>query len=276
VSIPEDTGRLTNLRISLSHKRLANGTEVAFPETVRSRFLEVFMRVSLMGAVPVLAALTALPAGAQISARVHVDIPIGRQQQGVIYGAPRRQVIVRDYDEGQFGPWDEYYDNWEPVTLYYYDGYYYDYPVVAYARPIVVFSYRNQFFLPPRVRAYDTWRRTYRPNGRIIYRGSTNYRPYQPAPRGRDDRYDPRRGNDGRSYQPAPRGGNDGRDSRPAPRGPGNGSTYPGRNDGHQGGQIPGGNTRAPARSGSSSQGHGHGDVQGGHGGGNGRSRPRP
>ena len=95
------------------------------------------MRVSLMGAIPVLAALTAAPAGAQISARVHVDIPIGRQQ-GVIYGAPRRQVVVRDYDEYQFGPWDEYYDYWEPVTLYYYDGYYYDYPVVSYARPIVV------------------------------------------------------------------------------------------------------------------------------------------
>lgn len=227
------------------------------------------MTKQAFAAVPLVAALVAAPLGAQVSARVHIDIPIGRQP-GVVYREPQRQVIVREYDPDQFGDWDSYYDDWDPVTLYYYNGYYYDYPIVSYARPVVVFSYRNQFFFPPRDRYFDTWRRTYRPQGRIIG-GGRQYRPYlPPVRRDRDDRYqyrpDPRgNGRPGDNGRPgAGSGRNDGND-----RGNGNGRPQRDGNGRTQGGGS-GGRVYQPAPSGG---GHAQGARPGRD---NGRSRPRP
>lgn len=203
------------------------------------------MRVPFSAAVPVLAALSAVPAGAQVSARLHLDIPLGRGAP-VIYGVPRRQVIVRDYDASRYGPWDSDYDDWAPVTLYYYDGYYYDYPIVEYAEPVVVYSYRDEYFLPPRDHRFYVWRRNYRADGGN-YRGFPAYgrdvRGYRPMPREDDD--------DGRQFWTVPRDRRDGR------------AFQPGERDGRQ-------YQRPPQRRDNGRDGRQGGDH------GNGRSRPRP
>ena len=235
------------------------------------------MRMPFLAAVPVLAALSAAPAGAQVSARLHLDIPLGRRAP-VVYGAPRRQVIVRDYDASRFGAWDSYYDQWAPVTLYYYDGYYYDYPVVEYAEPVVVYSYRNEFFLPPRDRGFEIWRRDYRTGGN--YRGAFGYRndvrdyrpiqrggrQYQAMPRdGRQYQSIPRNGRDGRQFQAAPQNGRDGRQFQSAPQNGRDGRQFQSapRDGGRQVQAAPQGRT------------NGRDGRQGGDRG-NGRSRPRP
>jgi hypothetical protein len=225
------------------------------------------MRMPYLAAIPVLAALSAAPASAQVSARLHIDVPLGRRAP-VVYGAPRRQVVVREYDPSLFGAWDSYYDDWAPVTLYYYDGYYYDYPIVEYAQPIVVYNYRNQFFLPPRDRGFEIWRREFRGGG--AFRGSPGFgRDVRARPIGRDERQfrpvSPRDGRDSRQFQPAPRDGRDGRQFESAPRDGRNGRQLQSapRDGGRQ-------NQAAPQ-----SRGNGREARQGGNRG-NGRSRGRP
>jgi len=196
------------------------------------------MRRFMIAAVPLIAGAAFTPAQAQVSARVHIDIPIGRQQ-GPVYGS-HRQLVVREYDPYRFGTWDQYYDEWIPETVYYYDGYYYDYPIVAYAQPIIVYRYRNEIFFAPRQREFITWRDRYRPqnynrnyrwdprnNGRYDpryggqYQAPRNGGQYQPPRNGNDrpgqpqrDGRDGRDGRDDRRTQPQ-QGGRDNRDARP-------------------------------------------------------------
>ncbi|MGH7524792.1 MAG: hypothetical protein ACREK8_10830 [Gemmatimonadales bacterium] len=212
------------------------------------------MRISLMGAVPVLAALVAVPASGQVSARVHVDIPIGRRAP-IVYGAPRRQVVVREYDPSFFGAWDSYYDDWAPTTLYYYDGYYYDYPIASYAEPVLVYSFRNQFFLPPRDRRFEIWRRDFRGGG--VRFGNGFGRDVRPRPMVRDERgfrSEPFR--DGRDFQRRPEVNRGGREFTPAPR--------DGRFQGQPRGN--GGQQHATPQSRGGGRGHQGGNRGGGHG----------
>ena len=220
------------------------------------------MRISMMGAVPVLAALVAVPATAQVSARVHVDIPIGRRAP-LVYGAPRRQVVVREYDPSLFGDWDSYYDDWAPTTLYYYDGYYYDYPIVEYAEPVLVYSFRNQFFLPPRDRRFEVWRRDFRGGVRV---GGGFGREARPRPIVRDEReFRSTPFRDGGEFRGRPEVGRDTRQFTPAPRDGG----FRGQPRGNGGQQY-----AAPQSRGGSRDGHqGGGNRGGGHGGGHGGGR---
>ena len=201
------------------------------------------MRPTLIAAVPLFAGLIALPAEAQVSARIHLDIPIGRHGP-VSYAAPRGQIVIREYDQNRFGAWDRYYDEWIPETVYYYDGYYYDYPIVAYAEPILVYRYGDERFFAPRQREFVQWQQQYRGGnyrqdyGRAFQtypRDYRNDRQFQP-PRddrndrgGREDRggrfvqpqRDDHNGRDdrgGQAVQPqrGGRNGQDGRDARPA------------------------------------------------------------
>ncbi|MES1259417.1 MAG: hypothetical protein ABUL71_02395, partial [Gemmatimonadota bacterium] len=176
------------------------------------------MRASWIATVPVLAGLVAMPAQGQVSARIHVDIPIGH---GGSIGN-RRQLMVREYDRGRYGAWESYYDEWIPVTVYFYDGYYYDYPIVPYAEPVIVYRYRDELFLAPRQREFNIWREQYRVQP---YRRDYD-RFYRPMPRNdRDDR-----------RFPAPRDGRDGRDRDDRYR-QGGGQVQPPRDDrGQRGG----------------------------------------
>ena len=157
------------------------------------------MRRTWIAAVPVLASLLVVPAQGQVLGRVHIVLPIGRPGP-VVYNAPRRQLIVREYDEVRFGAWDRYYDEWIPETVYYYDGYYYDYPVVAYAEPVRAYRYRDEMFFAPRQREFVVWHERYRERD---YRWKN----------GRKNRSIPRNDRDDRQYRP-PR---DDRDQRQVP-----------------------------------------------------------
>lgn len=143
------------------------------------------MRSPMIVAVPLLAALAVAPASAQLSGRAHVQIPIGRQ--GQVRRGAERQLTVHQYDARRYGAWESYYDQWVPETVYYYDGDYYDYPIVAYAEPIVVYRYLDELFLAPPARQFTIWRDQYRaaPVRRDIGRdvGRDVGRDYRPAPR---------------------------------------------------------------------------------------------
>jgi hypothetical protein len=197
------------------------------------------MRASFLAAVPLLAALAAVPVEGQVSARMHVDIPIGRSRPVAGYQLPRGPIVVREYDPYRYGASDSYFDQWAPQTLYLYNGYYYDYPVVAYAEPIMVYSYRNEFFFAPRDRGFIQWRdqRVYRNYGqasRPSYRDNHVGRSY---PALRDDR----------QYRPIPQGMRNGRDVRPAPQ---NGrEVHP---------ALQGGRSAPPVRAGNRSRPQGH------------------
>lgn len=168
------------------------------------------MRASLLAAIPLFTALSAVPAAGQVSARLHVEVPIGRRLP-VGYSVGHRPIIVREYDPYRYGAWNNSFDQWVPRTVYLYDGNYYDYPVVAYAEPIVVYGYRNELFFAPRQREFIQWRaqERYRDIGRA-YRSVPRYDHFDrhfPAPRTE------------RQYRPAPNSGRDGREMRPAPQG---------------------------------------------------------
>jgi hypothetical protein len=111
------------------------------------------MRPTMLAVIPLFAAIAASPATAQINARVHVDIPIGRDQSEVIYdqGYLPPELTVYDYDRNDYGDWDVdgYYQYWQPVTVYFYLGRYFERPIRG-ARPFVIYRYGNRYFFPPR------------------------------------------------------------------------------------------------------------------------------
>ena len=170
------------------------------------------MRPRWIFAVPVLVTSVADPAAAQLSARVHIDIPIGRPSP-VAYPAVNRQVVVREYDRYRFGVWDRSYDEWLPVTVYYYDGYYYDYRIVPYAEPILVYRFRNDLFFAPRQREFNVWQERFRERD---YHRDVG-RQYRPDHRdGRDDDRN-QRPRDDRNARSAPSPARDAYRSRPRP-----------------------------------------------------------
>ena len=111
------------------------------------------MRPTMLAVIPLLAAIAASPATAQINARVHIDIPIGRDQPEVIYDQRYLppEITVYDYDRDDYGDWDVdgYNQYWQPVTVYFYLGRYFERPIRG-ARPFVIYRYGNRYFFPPR------------------------------------------------------------------------------------------------------------------------------
>jgi len=82
-------------------------------------------------------------------------------------GAPRaeaqisvrlgRSVSVNLYSPQRYGEWRTTYQYWQPVTLYYLDGRYYVREVRE-ARPVVVYRWRSDYFLPPEDPAWVRFR----------------------------------------------------------------------------------------------------------------------
>ncbi len=111
------------------------------------------MRPTMLAVIPLLAAFAAAPATAQINARVHLDIPIGRNQPELIYdqGYLPPEIAVYDYNRDDYGDWDVdgYYQYWQPVTVYFYLGRYFERPIRG-ARPFMIYRYGNRYFFPPR------------------------------------------------------------------------------------------------------------------------------
>ena len=124
------------------------------------------MRYTALAALPAAMIFAVTPAAAQVSAHLRVDIPIGRP--AVRRAVPHRELIIRGYDARLFGDWENYYDLWTPVTVYLYGGRYYDYPIVEWAQPVVVYRYRDQIFFPPADRRFEVWRRDVRAPAPVV------------------------------------------------------------------------------------------------------------
>jgi hypothetical protein len=156
------------------------------------------MRPIVLATIPLLAALTAIPATAQVRAEVRLGIPIGNHQVVVTYRPERmpREVRIYDYDRRDYGDWnrDRDYRRWQPITVYFYAGRYYERPF-RYARPVVIYRYRDRYFFPPRdgrwERAYgrdNDWGRGYDRDRDDRYGRDRDDR----NDRDRDDRYNDR------------------------------------------------------------------------------------
>lgn len=101
------------------------------------------MRIGILLAFPVLAALSAVPA--RVPAQVNVTIQFGARlgpEIGVFAYSPQRH-----------GDWRTSYRRWTPITLYDINGHYYR-TAVRGARPVLVYSYNNEYFLPPQDREW--------------------------------------------------------------------------------------------------------------------------
>lgn len=123
-------------------------------------------RASWLTALPLiglLAVATPRPAPAQVSISVR-------------FGPP---VVVTDYAPEVYGDWRTDYIYWRPVTLYFFEGNWYPRPIRG-ARPVVVYRYRNEYFLPPRDQGWVNRDRRYNYRRRPI---DVDYRHVKTPPR---------------------------------------------------------------------------------------------
>ncbi len=56
--------------------------------------------------------------------------------------------VVAAYNANTHGDWHTAYTNWQPATLYYYKGQYYDHSTKG-ARAVALYRKDDQYFLPP-------------------------------------------------------------------------------------------------------------------------------
>ena len=108
------------------------------------------MRSATWLAVPVLAALIALPTRASAQGSISV-------QFGTRLGP---EVGLSAYSSARMGDWRSNYRRWTPVTLYDINGRYYRNQVRG-ARAVQVYSYDNEYFLPPQDQGWNGADRRY-------------------------------------------------------------------------------------------------------------------
>lgn len=131
------------------------------------------MRRSILVATSLITAFATVPAAGQVAARLAVRIPVGHPSR-IGFGS-RGGLVIGAYTPALVGSWQDDYQYWQPVTVYYYDGLYYDYPVVDYATPVYVYRYNDRLFFPPRdaafLRLHSRADRFYAPRSREEFRG---------------------------------------------------------------------------------------------------------
>jgi hypothetical protein len=131
--------------------------------------MEYRMRITPWLTLPLLAALSALPAPAP--AQLNVTIQFGARlgpEIGVFAYSPQRH-----------GDWRTTYRQWAPVTLYDINGHYYRTQVRG-ARPVLVYSYRNEYFLPPQDQAWVGFDKRYQSQRQPAPADYGRARPYTP------------------------------------------------------------------------------------------------
>ena len=134
------------------------------------------MRLARWMAVPLLGALIALPtkAPAQMNISVRFGTRLGPE------------VGVFGYSPDRYGEWQNSYQRWTPVTLYDINGHYYRNSVRG-ARAVQVYSYNNEFFLPPQDQGWanrgDRRFNYSRRPGEADYGRTRSYSPVQNDPR---------------------------------------------------------------------------------------------
>jgi len=136
------------------------------------------MRIAAILTIPMLGVLTMLPARAP--AQLNVTVQFGARL------GP--EIGVYAYDAGRQGDWRTSSSRWTPVTLYDVNGHYYR-TAVRGARPVVVYTYNNEYFLPPQDRGWVGSDRRYN------YRRQPNQADYgRERPYVAEPRVDPRLG----------------------------------------------------------------------------------
>jgi hypothetical protein len=135
------------------------------------------MKLSTLLAVPLLGALLALPA--QAPAQLNVSVQFGTRL------GP--EIGVFAYSPERYGDWRRNFRRWTPVTLYDINGHYYRHAVRG-ARPVVVYSYNNEYFLPPQDDAWVRFDSRYNYGRRPMSDDMSRVRPYEEV------RIDPRLG----------------------------------------------------------------------------------
>jgi hypothetical protein len=122
------------------------------------------LTISLLGATMAIAA----PAPAQLNVSVLFGTRLGPE------------IGVFAYSQERQGDWRNNYRQWTPVTLYDVNGHYYRSQVRG-SRPVAVYSYNNEYFLPPQDQAWVGKDRRYnyrrRPNDSDEHR-VRSYSPY--------------------------------------------------------------------------------------------------
>jgi hypothetical protein len=126
------------------------------------------MRVSTFMAVPLLGALLALPAKAP--AQLNISVQFGTRL------GP--EIGVFAYSPERYGDWRRNYRRWTPVTLYDVNGHYYRNAVRG-ARPVVVYRYNNEYFLPPQDDAWVRFDGRYNYGRRPVADDQSRVRPYE-------------------------------------------------------------------------------------------------
>jgi hypothetical protein len=128
------------------------------------------MRITTLVTLPLFGALLVVPTRA--SAQVTISVSFGTRlgpEIGVFAYAPDR-----------LGDWRTNYRRWTPVTLYDINGHYYRNPVRG-ARPVLVYSYRNEYFLPPQDESWRNADRRYNYRRQPTRDDYGRVRPYAPV-----------------------------------------------------------------------------------------------
>jgi hypothetical protein len=92
-------------------------------------------------------------------------------------------IDVFDYDAGYFGPWRTDYLLWTPTTVYVEGSHFYSTRVRG-SRPVEVYRYRDQYFLPPRDHGWVNHDRRYDYKHRPSSKDYQRARPRAPRPGG--------------------------------------------------------------------------------------------
>jgi hypothetical protein len=130
--------------------------------------MEHHMRIVHLLAVPFLAALIVAPTAASAQARISISF-------GARLGP---DINVSAYSSERLGDWRMNYRRWTPVRLYDVNGRYYLNNVRG-SRPVLVYRYDNEYFLPPQDRAWDGMDRRYNYRQRPIEADYNRARPYE-------------------------------------------------------------------------------------------------
>jgi hypothetical protein len=128
------------------------------------------MRITRFLTLPLFGALIAMPASAP--AQLNVTVRFGTRL------GP--EIGVYAYSSERQGDWRVNSRRWTPVTLYDVNGHYYRTSVSG-ARAVVVYSYNNEYFLPPQDQGWVNSDRRYNYQRQPTQADYGRDRPYSPA-----------------------------------------------------------------------------------------------
>ena len=128
------------------------------------------MRIATLLTVPLLAVLIVQPTTASAQATISVSF-------GTRLGP---EVGVFAYNSERLGDWHKNYRQWTPVTLYDINGRYYRSNVRG-ARAVLVYQYRDEYFLPPQDREWNGIDKRYNYRRQPVEADYGRARPYTPV-----------------------------------------------------------------------------------------------